>query len=154
MMTIALYGKTTDVALVDEEDYALLTERRWYLTPTGYVISPRPAPTMYMHRIVMGAAKGQEIDHWNGNPLDNRKQNLRFCTSAQNKHNRIFKGYTLDRRTQKWQVFIQRKYFGVYATEAEAAKVADGVKRTLYGVVRAREALWIGTGAGPQIELP
>jgi hypothetical protein len=41
-----------------------------------------------MHRQIMGAKEGQEIDHINGNGLDNRRENLRIVTRSQNLANR------------------------------------------------------------------
>ncbi|MBL0320755.1 MAG: HNH endonuclease [Alphaproteobacteria bacterium] len=39
---------------------------------------------VYMHRYIMTAKAGQEVDHINGNKLDNRKENLRLASHSQN----------------------------------------------------------------------
>jgi hypothetical protein len=44
-------------------------------------------PTASMHEIIIGKTKNKEIDHKNGNGLDNRKCNLRTCTHAENLKN-------------------------------------------------------------------
>ena len=41
-----------------------------------------------LHRYLMKALPGQIVDHINGNPLGNRKSNLRFVTAQQNGMNR------------------------------------------------------------------
>lgn len=73
-------------ALVDEEDFALLTGlvKKWRFNG-NYVVGGWPI--LSMHRVVMGAKKGQQVDHINRNKLDNRRENLRFCTVAQNQMN-------------------------------------------------------------------
>ncbi len=75
----------------DLDDYSLLSQYTWSRNPrSGYArtIDRVTREDIYMHRLVMGAVVGSgEIDHINGLPYDNRKKNLRFCTSSQNKHN-------------------------------------------------------------------
>jgi hypothetical protein len=39
---------------------------------------------VYLHRLIVGARPNEIVDHINGNPLDNRKCNLRIVDSATN----------------------------------------------------------------------
>ena len=39
---------------------------------------------MQMHRIIIEAIPGVQIDHINGNKLDNRRSNLRYASCQKN----------------------------------------------------------------------
>jgi hypothetical protein len=82
-------------ALVDVEDYPLISGLKWYFDKntkdkTGYAF--RNAPTINgkrgkrirMHTFLMGA----NVDHKNGNGLDNRRSNLRISTKYQQAFNK------------------------------------------------------------------
>lgn len=73
-------------ALVDNEDFEFISNsvKRWRFNG-NYVVGGWPLVSM--HRLVMNAKKGQQVDHINRNKLDNRKENLRFCTHSQNQMN-------------------------------------------------------------------
>lgn len=75
-------------ALLDEEDYEKFKKYSWHCTNHGYA-ARRDADNIhhYLHRDVLDAKKGDVIDHINGNKLDNRRENLRFCTQMQNSWN-------------------------------------------------------------------
>lgn len=77
-------------ALVDDEVYEKLHKYKWYIS-CGYAVYGSKDNNFKsfekMHRIIMNAKKGEIIDHIDGNKLNNQKNNLRFCTSKQNKHN-------------------------------------------------------------------
>lgn len=80
------------VVLFDEQDAGLIAARRWYVrvridakrSPRLYVLSHRLA---LMHRLILGAARGEVVDHINGNPLDNRRANLRLADASINAQN-------------------------------------------------------------------
>lgn len=85
-------------ALVDDEDFAELSKHKWYahekrsgLLYAEWHSHADPATykrsTILMHRVVMKTPDGMEVDHRNGNGLDNQKQNLRTCTHEQNNRN-------------------------------------------------------------------
>lgn len=57
----------------------------WSLTKDGYIINCKSG--IYLHRYVMSAEKGTEVDHIYHDLLDNRKTQLRFATSQQQKFN-------------------------------------------------------------------
>tara|TARA_R110001583_G_C5453918_1_gene391184 strand:+ start:64 stop:663 length:600 start_codon:yes stop_codon:yes gene_type:complete len=89
-------------ALIDEEDYEKVVEAikykngkpgKWYANN----VNPKYGDYTYafdgprrksIHRIVMGNPEGMDIDHINGDRLDNRKENLRVCTRSQNSQNK------------------------------------------------------------------
>lgn len=119
-------------ALVDMDDYSLLSARRWYLSPQGYAVCNAKPKQQLMHRVVTRAQKGVHVDHINGNKLDNRKCNLRFASQSQNLCNRSaaarntsgFKGVSVHRCTGKWQARIQfqgkAKFLGCFVSASEA----------------------------------
>lgn len=72
--------------IIDAEDYPLVSKYKWYTTSGGYAMNK--TNKMFLHKLIMGSKRGQEIDHMNLNPLDNRKENLRYCTGNLNKMNR------------------------------------------------------------------
>lgn len=79
-------------AIVDDEDYDYLSQFKWILSHKekirAYVLCTGKTGERRMHRIVMKANKGEEVDHINRNHLDNQKSNLRVCTRLQNNLNR------------------------------------------------------------------
>lgn len=102
-----------------------------------------------LHRLIMSRKlgrvlhKNEHIDHINGNGLDNRRENLRFASNAQNHTNQKkqrgeysskYKGVCYVKRVKKWIAYIgsskknsivQRKYLGSYDCEEEAALAYD-----------------------------
>ena len=76
------------VALVDDDCYQMLSGHTWYLTNGGYAATAVARSHVAMHRFIIGAKVGQIVDHLNNNPLDNRRENLSFTTSAKNNQNR------------------------------------------------------------------
>lgn len=80
-------------AMVDDADFDHLNQRKWCLSrPNGYAVrmegGRKTKITIYMHRAILKPSPGMQVDHINGNRLDNRRENLRTCTSAENNMNR------------------------------------------------------------------
>lgn len=79
------FGDVT--VLIDDEDEFLATNKKLYVIKNNkhlYVIN---SDRKYLHRLLVGAEKGQVVDHINHNTLDNRKDNLRKCNQSVNKLN-------------------------------------------------------------------
>lgn len=72
--------------IIDDEDYDLVKDKKWYIDMNGYAIDN--VSRVRMHRIIMDPPKNMVIDHINRDTLDNRKENLRICTIAQNNKNK------------------------------------------------------------------
>lgn len=80
-----------------------------------------------MHRLIMQLEPGnkRKVDHINHDPLDNRRENLRICSNAENMRNRKkCAGVDFYRRTSRWRAHItfngRHLHLGYYATEGEA----------------------------------
>jgi hypothetical protein len=139
------------VALVDSDDLPLVCQYQWHVacrksthsTRHYAEATPRYRHNILMHRLIMGAQRGDEIDHVNGNPLDNRRCNLRFCTRSQNNANQRktrgssrFKGVCFDKQTGKWRAQIsyhgKRIKVGRFVTEEAAALAYQSIARELF----------------------
>ena len=128
---------TNGRVIVDDDDYEWLKKHSWAINEHGYavlVISATINSSMSMHRTIIKAHSGQIVDHVNGNKLDNRKENLRFCTTQQNQYNRGVNknnktGYKGVHNTPSGKfvalIKIDKKVksLGTYPTAIEAAKV-------------------------------
>ena len=95
------FGDVT--VLIDDEDEFLATNKKLYVIKNNnhlYVIN---SDRKYLHRLLVGAEKGQVVDHINHNTLDNRKDNLRKCNQSVNKLN-SYKFVTDTQKLSKEQV--------------------------------------------------
>ncbi len=135
------------VALVDDEDFELINQHKWYAVQHGntwYAYRKnRERKSVLMHRQIAQPAEGMSIDHRDGNGLRNCRANLRECTHKQNMQNRrktavgkaIYKGVAF--KNSKWQARIQAggvyAVLGVFATPEEAARAYDMAARQKYG---------------------
>lgn len=128
-------------AIVDEADYGELSRHKWHKCTnqrgTVYAQRWKDGVKHKMHHQIMGRKEGALVDHKNGNTLDNRRENLRFCTYAENAQNRVaskknttgFKGvFYLKSRynlTRPWysRIHVNREdiFLGYFATKEEAA---------------------------------
>lgn len=133
------------VALVDDEDYELLGQRRWCCGKEGYAQRKDNNTIIRMHRIIMNTPDGMLTDHINQNKLDNQKNNLRICTYAENlmnsskrKHTTsIYKGVSYNKQRKKWEAYIKfnkkQIHLGNFNYEKEAAKKYDEKAKELFG---------------------
>lgn len=132
-------------AIVDASDYEWLIRFNWKYDPDGYAMrnalaaerNGRGYYNIRMHREITKAEKGMQVDHINGDTLDNRRGNLRVCTKTENGRNRNpvkgttsrFKGVCMPKGRVKWWASIhvndKKLYLGSYENEEEAARVYD-----------------------------
>jgi hypothetical protein len=146
------------VALIDDGD-AHLAAHKWYAArrrSTWYAVrkTTRRDPgccgrTLLLHREVLRALPGVEVDHKDGNGLDCRRENLRIATGAENTRNQRrrrdntsgFKGVVWAKRKRYWRAEIhangKRRSLGCYKRPDDAARAYDAAARGFFGVFAA-----------------
>lgn len=144
------------VALVGDADYNWLNQWNWsahkdhktFYAMRNIIMSSRSESrrtgqrrmiSVLMHRVILGLQPGDEMqcDHRDGNGLNNRRSNLRFCTAMQNGQSRRnqkmgtsrYKGVCWHRGEGKWysQIGVNKKriYVGSFDSEVAAAQAYD-----------------------------
>jgi HNH endonuclease/AP2 domain len=139
------------MAIVDDEDFEIVSKHHWHQDGAGYIRTNiwkgnRKDSAPRLHRMVLpNTPKHLHIDHKNGDKLDNRKSNLRICSSSQNARNRGpqnnntsgYKGVIYDKARSKWRSEIcvegKRKYLGRFTTAEEAAKAYNDAAIQFHG---------------------
>lgn len=162
-------GKHT--IIIDTEDWDKVKEHRWCVTGNDrhrypYAMTNIPHPDggwhhytwhgreerrrrrigLQLHHAIMGKPpKGLFVDHINHNGLDNRKENLRFVTLAQNQQNgrsnrnstSAYKGVSWHERDKRWRAQIAHEgkgmYIGYFTCEHEAALAYNKKAKELFG---------------------
>lgn len=125
------------VALIDDEDYELVSRYNWNLktpSPQSRMLYAQASvrSKILMHRLILSPPKGMVVDHIDHNGLNNTRTNLRICTMRQNSHNaRVrqnsksgFKGVHFQKSMGKW-VAQHATNIGSFETAEEAARAYD-----------------------------
>lgn len=139
-------------AIIDALDVALVSAHTWHaITPSRtrwYAATNRPSPErgqIYMHRLLMAAPSGIEVDHVNGDGLDNRRANLRLATRQENAANaRMMRnntsgycGVSWAKGSRKWAAYIRvhcrKVHLGLFETPIQAAAAYNEAARRYRG---------------------
>ena len=141
--------------LISTEDEYMFNSHNWYLVKARqiqekyYISTSINKRTVYLHRIISKAIKGEVVDHVNRDTLDCTRENLRIVTSSFNrlnssvssnkkgsqfkgvfyKKNRVRPYYSLLRVANKKAI-----YLGSFKTEYEAADAYNSKMFELYGI--------------------
>ena len=135
------------IGIIDASEYPRVIEMTWLAlwykrADCYYIVS---GTGVKLHRFIMNAEPGQEVDHINHNPLDNRKVNLRFATRREQVHNRRrskrntsgYIGVSWSPECSKWRAYVglygQRFYLGVFVDILDAARARDEKAIELHG---------------------
>jgi HNH endonuclease len=141
------------VAIVDASDYEALAVHNWRRHPQGYAYRGKEVKGrnhfLLMHRVILGASPGTQVDHRDGDGLNNRRSNLRYCTYTQNAANgrakrrsdgtSRYKGVSraADSANARWRARVmvngRNISLGRYDTEEAAARAYDAFVLVLYG---------------------
>ncbi len=135
-------------AIVDAEDYPQLSQYTWFAegTPKNYyAVRKQNGKSIKMHRQITNAPDHLVVDHIDHSGLNNRNENLRPCTFAQNcrnlrstaKKTSKYKGVYWHKGQKKWaaQITSNKKshHLGYFSNETDAAHAYDKAARKFHG---------------------
>lgn len=129
------------VTLIDEDDYELVSQYKWYASGRPGYVRPYNQRIGLLYRFLLRPPKGLIVDHINRDSLDNRRSNLRIGTKSQNRinssrnHGKYLKGVARD-PAGGFQARIMKNgkqiYLGYFKTEQEAHEAHVRAAMELY----------------------
>lgn len=140
--------------IVDDEDADLASSYSWWANNrpnTTYACAHVPGSgrrgqkSISLHRLLLDAPPGIQVDHIDHDGLNNRRSNLRLATNAQNQANRRkkpgaasrFRGVSWHKASGSWQACIRRDgrqcHLGHFKDETDAARAYDAAARSVFG---------------------
>ena len=126
-------------AIIDAQDVERVSQFTWYAAHSSGGVHYAKAHMKdgrneYLHRFLLDLPD-VEVDHVDGDPLNNRRSNLRLATSSENKANRrADQGRTLPKgvyltHTGRYEAKLQkgdlRVFIGVFDSPEDAARAYD-----------------------------
>lgn len=139
------------LVMVDDDDYEKLEKFNWQADKYNSVSShSTDKGRILVHRYITDCPLNLEVDHIDGNRLNNQKSNLRIVNSSQNKMNRGsrkdcksgFKGVSWHNKNSKWvsRIMINGKYkhLGQFETKEQAAETYN-----MYAKESFKEFAWL-----------
>jgi hypothetical protein len=137
-------------AVIDDEDYELVAAFNWKYSNKGYAAKNYQEDgkykTLLMHRLIMSPKDGVFIDHIDGNPLNNKRSNLREVTNRQNCLNQKitkrntsgYKGVCWSKFNKKWAATVRdsnqkQVHLGYFDNKHDAARMYNFWASDLYG---------------------
>lgn len=141
------------VALVSDEDYERINKHKWFVADgyanTAYAStylrndSGMSRKVTRMHRFILGAKEGEEVDHRDGDGLNNTRENIRLIShqlnvtrglaSPRNKTGYIGVFPHQGRYRARIGYYYKTINVGVFDTASEAASARDKALVKLYG---------------------
>jgi hypothetical protein len=142
------------IAIVDAEDYERVSLYTWHahkgkngnFYARGIMTGVRNSKQIYMHRLIMNVESKHLIDHKDRNGLNNRKTNLRTCSTTMNAGNKLcsnitgYKGVGVMPSYQRKKIYKasirfndKQKTLGYYLTAKEAGQAYDKAAKELFG---------------------
>ena len=115
-----IYTNKGEEILVDDADFEWLNQWKWHLNEHGYAVRREHVKVGYkqyrgnwirMHRLIMGFPQ-VKVDHWDRNPQNNQRGNLRLATNSENGFNSKmpitntsgYKWICWDKSREQWHV--------------------------------------------------
>jgi len=132
---------------IDIEDMEAVLKFKWCLSSTGYAYGSVPtgkrgAKHVLLHRMLLQPPPRMQVDHIDGDRLNNSRANLRMCTNQQNSNNMgprkgRFKGVCWHKKAGKWVASItvdgKTRHLGLFVDIEDAAKAYDSAALAMHG---------------------
>lgn len=145
--TVIGYTTKMEKFYFDREDLPLVEQYCWHIKDKGYLqgYNTNTGKNIQFHRLVTNCPKDKVVDHINHNTMDNRKENLRICTVAENNKNKsIYKrnksgvtGVSWNKARNKWyaNIGVDGKLInlGYFTDKEEAIKARLQAEEKYFG---------------------